>query len=60
MARSEPLTAEMVLSKTKADSIQAVKNLNLWGNDIEVRIVTYAGLTASEANALPLSHLAQC
>lgn len=32
MSKGEPLTPELVLSKTKADSIQSVRNLNLWGN----------------------------
>ncbi len=29
------LTKDMVLSKSKADKLNAVANLNLWGNDIE-------------------------
>jgi len=29
------LTAELVLAKSKCEHLYAVKNLNLWGNDIE-------------------------
>ncbi len=29
------LTADLVLSKSKCDNLLAVKNLNLWGNDID-------------------------
>ena len=37
---SKPLTAELVLQRTKAGSLDSVKNLNLWGNDIDdVRIL---------------------
>lgn len=37
---SKPLTADLILQRTKANSLDAVKNLNLWGNDIDdVRIL---------------------
>ena len=37
---SKPLTAELICLKTKATSLENVKNLNLWGNEIDdVRIV---------------------
>ncbi|OMJ76709.1 hypothetical protein SteCoe_23872 [Stentor coeruleus] len=37
---SKALTADLVLQRTKASSLDTVKNLNLWGNDIEdVRIL---------------------
>lgn len=37
---SNPLTAELILQKTKATSLDSIKNLNLWGNEIDdVRIV---------------------
>jgi hypothetical protein len=29
------LTAELVFTKTKSDSLHNIKNLNLWGNDLE-------------------------
>ena len=31
----KPLTAELVFTKTKSDSLHNIKNLNLWGNDLE-------------------------
>jgi hypothetical protein len=31
----KPLTADLVFTKTKSDSLQNIKNLNLWGNDLE-------------------------
>jgi hypothetical protein len=34
MSKGESLTKDMVLSKTKAENIQSVKNLNLWGNEL--------------------------
>jgi hypothetical protein len=37
---SKLLTADLILQKTKASNLESVKNLNLWGNDIDdVRIV---------------------
>lgn len=37
---SKPLTADLILQRTKAGSLENVKNLNLWGNDIDdVRIL---------------------
>jgi hypothetical protein len=36
--RSKPLTADLVVSKTKSDSLHNIKNLNLWGNDLEVLV----------------------
>jgi len=37
---SKPLTSELILQKTKASSLDCVKNLNLWGNEVDdVRIV---------------------
>ena len=36
----KPLTAELILQRTKADSLENVKNLNLWGNEIDdIRII---------------------
>ena len=29
------MTAEMVLTRTKADSLEQVRNLNMWGNELE-------------------------
>jgi hypothetical protein len=29
------LTTELIFTKTKSDSLQNIKNLNLWGNDLE-------------------------
>ena len=31
---SAPLTEKLVLSKTRAESLDAVRNLNLWGTDL--------------------------
>lgn len=31
----KPLTAELIFTKTKSDSLHNIKNLNLWGNDLE-------------------------
>lgn len=31
----KPLTLDLVFTKTKSDSLQSIKNLNLWGNDLE-------------------------
>ena len=31
----KPLTTDLVFTKTKSDSLQHIKNLNLWGNDLE-------------------------
>ena len=37
---SKPLTADLILQRTKAGNLESVKNLNLWGNDIDdVRIL---------------------
>jgi Leucine-rich repeat (LRR) protein len=37
---SKPLTSDLILQKTKASNLESVKNLNLWGNEIDdVRIV---------------------
>jgi cilla- and flagella-associated protein len=37
---SKPLTADLILQRTKAGTLESVKNLNLWGNDIDdVRIL---------------------
>jgi len=33
--KGKPLTADLVVSKTKSDSLHNIKNLNLWGNDLE-------------------------
>jgi hypothetical protein len=34
--KSKPLTIDLIISKTKSDSLHNIKNLNLWGNDLEV------------------------
>ena len=34
--KGKPLTADLVVSKTKSDSLHNIKNLNLWGNDLEL------------------------
>ena len=37
---SKPLTKELILTRTKAENLESVKNLNLWGNEIDdVRIL---------------------
>lgn len=38
--KGKALTADLVVSKTKSDSLHNIKNLNLWGNDLEVRRAT--------------------
>lgn len=35
MSKSKILTVELVFNKTKSDNLQSIKNLNLWGNDLE-------------------------
>jgi hypothetical protein len=30
-----PLTPELIIAKTKTESLHLVKNLNLWGNNID-------------------------
>lgn len=34
-AKGKPLTLELVFNKTKSDNLNNIKNLNLWGNDLE-------------------------
>ena len=29
------LTYELIVSKTKANNLESIKNLNLWGNELE-------------------------
>lgn len=31
----KPLTADLVFTKTKSNNLENIKNLNLWGNDLE-------------------------
>ena len=31
----KPLISELVLARSKSENLQNVKNLNLWGNDLE-------------------------
>lgn len=31
----KPLTAELIAQKSKNDNMYSIKNLNLWGNDID-------------------------
>lgn len=38
MSKGKILTADLILTKNKADSLFAIKNLNLWGNDLEVQL----------------------
>ncbi len=33
--KGKPLTLELVFNKTKSDNLNNIKNLNLWGNDLE-------------------------
>ena len=33
-SKGKPLTLELVLTKTKADNLANIKNLNLWGNEL--------------------------
>jgi cilla- and flagella-associated protein len=34
-AKGKVLTLELVFNKTKSDNLASIKNLNLWGNDLE-------------------------
>lgn len=34
-AKGKALTLELVFNKTKSDNLNNIKNLNLWGNDLE-------------------------
>ena len=31
----KPLTKDLIFTKTKSDNLHSIKNLNLWGNDLE-------------------------
>ena len=33
--KGKPLTLELVFNKTKSDNLNNIKNLNLWGNELE-------------------------
>lgn len=33
--KGKVLTQELVFNKTKSDNLQSIKNLNLWGNELE-------------------------
>lgn len=33
--KGKALTLELVFNKTKSDNLNNIKNLNLWGNDLE-------------------------
>jgi hypothetical protein len=33
--KGKVLTLELVFNKTKSDNLQTIKNLNLWGNELE-------------------------
>jgi hypothetical protein len=43
MSKGKILTEELILTKNKADSLFAIKNLNLWGNDLEVQVEKISG-----------------
>lgn len=32
---TKPLTRELLLSKCKSDKLSQIKNVNLWGNDLD-------------------------
>ena len=32
---SKPLTRDLLIQKCKADKLTSIKNINLWGNDID-------------------------
>ena len=34
-ASGKPMTAELIHMKTKNNRLDTIKNLNLWGNDLE-------------------------
>jgi len=35
MKAGKELTEALIITKTKADSIEQIKNLNLWGSELE-------------------------
>ena len=35
MSKSKTLTLDLVFNKTKSDNLHNIKNLNLWGNELE-------------------------
>lgn len=35
MSKGKTLTLDLVFNKTKSDNLQSIKNLNLWGNELE-------------------------
>jgi len=35
MAAGKPLTRDLIVTKCKTDKLGAIKNLNLWGNDLD-------------------------
>lgn len=53
---SKALTLELIHMKTKTNRIDSIKNLNLWGNDLEdVSIVTQ--MPALEVLSLSVNHI---
>ena len=34
-ASAKPLTRDLLLSKCKTDKLSSIKNVNLWGNDLD-------------------------
>jgi Leucine-rich repeat (LRR) protein len=35
MPASKPLTKELIMARCKQDNLKMLKNLNLWGNDLD-------------------------
>lgn len=40
-SKGNPLTTALVIAKTKSDSLHNIKNLNVWGNNLDVELITF-------------------
>ena len=53
---SKPLTKELIVMKCKSDKLHTIKNVNLWGNDID-NVSVLAELPAVEIVSLSLNKI---
>jgi cilla- and flagella-associated protein len=53
---SKPLTKELIVMKCKSDKLHSIKNVNLWGNDID-DVSVLAELPAVEIVSLSLNKI---
>jgi hypothetical protein len=60
MSKGQPLTVDFIMSKTKADSLQSIKNLNLWGNNLDVHIHSLLGFENTILNAESICVESEC